>query len=93
MCDAFVIESKIHTDEINLAETLFNLFVSEYESLYGIDNCSFNVHQLCHMAKSVRLWGPLWAWSAFPFEDENGYIKKVKDNSLKNSVEKLFKHT
>lgn len=36
---------------------------------------TFNVHQMEHIVKSVRLWGPLWAHSAFPFEAGNGKIK------------------
>lgn len=35
----------------------------------------FNVHQMEHIVKSVRLWGPFWAHSAFPFEAGNGKMK------------------
>lgn len=33
-----------------------------------------NVHMLLHFADSVRNLGPLWAHSAFPFEDTNGWL-------------------
>ena len=33
-----------------------------------------NVHHLLHFADSVRNLGPLWAHSAFPFEDTNGWL-------------------
>ena len=33
-----------------------------------------NVHQLLHLADSVRYLGPLWAHSTFPFEDTNGWL-------------------
>ena len=32
------------------------------------------VHLLLHFANSVRDLGPLWAHSAFPFDDTNGWL-------------------
>ena len=46
-------------------------FVVQMKQLYGIENVSFNVHLLTHLADSVLAWGPLWATSAFIFEDSN----------------------
>ena len=40
-------------------------------SLAGARYYTANVHQLLH---SVRLLGPLWAHSTFPFEDANGWL-------------------
>ena len=33
-----------------------------------------NVHLLTHLAHYVRLYGPLWTHSAFPFEDFMGNL-------------------
>ena len=41
----------------------------------GENSCSMNVHSLKHLAKCVERWGPLWAYSCFPFESFNGQIK------------------
>lgn len=38
---------------------------------------TFNVHLLTHLAKSVKLWGPLWVHSAFVFENANGGLLKL----------------
>ena len=46
-------------------------------SLYGQEFISFNVHQLSHLVKSVKLWGPLWCTSAFMFENNNGNLLKL----------------
>lgn len=35
-----------------------------------------NVHLLRHLVLHVKHWGPLWAYSCFPFESLNGDIKK-----------------
>ena len=42
----------------------------------GEDACSMNVHSLKHLARNVQNWGPLWAYSCFPFESFNGHIKR-----------------
>ena len=36
-----------------------------------------NVHMLQHLPECVQLWGPLWAYSCFHFENLNGYIKTL----------------
>ena len=35
---------------------------------------TFNVHSMTHL---VKMWGPLWTHSCFPFEDANGKIKSL----------------
>ena len=82
-----LLQTKIHTNEIDLAEYLLKSFSERIESLYGRERYSFNVHQLDHMAESVRRRGPLWCWSTFSFEDGNGYYKKVNHGPNKIDVE------
>ena len=64
--------------ELELEQCEYDIlrFVGEYEMLYGISNKTFNVHTLLHLVHSVRMSGPLWATSAFPFEDGIFYLKK-----------------
>lgn len=55
-------------------DVLFN-FYKNHQVLYGDSNCSLNVHNVgVHLATYVQAWGPLWAWSCFPFEDLNGAL-------------------
>ncbi|KAH9383595.1 hypothetical protein HPB48_025227 [Haemaphysalis longicornis] len=51
-------------------------FLHTVKYLYGATGATFNVHQLLHLASSVRNLGPLWANSAFVFESGNGKIVK-----------------
>ena len=54
------------------AETLLNIFYKDFSSLYGEGSCGINVDNVgVHLAFYVRLWGPLFAWSCFGFEDWN----------------------
>jgi hypothetical protein len=63
--------------DLKLAEEMLQYFVREFENLYAKCNLSYNVHQLVHLADTVRCWGPLWTTSAFPFETGNGMLLKL----------------
>lgn len=52
-------------------------FVEDVPTLYQDAALTFNVHQLVHLAKSVRMTGPLWMTSTFPFEGGNGDLLKL----------------
>ena len=55
----------------------FQVFVEDFEKLYGKPNMSFNVHLLLHITESVRNWGPFWCFSAYTFENYNGCLLKM----------------
>ena len=67
----------ITEDAINSAEASLTKFVIEVEELYGLTYCTFNVHQLIHLAQSVRDCGPLWSTAAFMFESNNHTLQKM----------------
>ena len=69
-------EEICHVD-IDKAEAMLLEFTFRFQILYGESAMTFNVHLLSHLAKSVRLWGPLWANSAFVFENANGNLLKL----------------
>lgn len=45
-----------------------------FDALYGERHMAMNVHNLLHINASVCNHGPLWAHSAFEFEDANGEL-------------------
>lgn len=63
-------------DRLAAVEAEVALFMQEYQDLYGNVQMTFNVHLLSHLCDCVRQWGPLWGFSAFPFENMNGIVKK-----------------
>ncbi|OXU32000.1 hypothetical protein TSAR_013768, partial [Trichomalopsis sarcophagae] len=67
----------ISDSDLDLAKAAFEKFVFNVENLYGKEFLKFNVHLLLHIPRFVKNYGALWAWSAFPFENFNGVIKKV----------------
>ena len=50
--------------------------------------CGLNVHHLKHVSKCVENWGPLWAYSCFPFESQNGDLLKLF-HGTRNPVEQV----
>ena len=65
----------ITPESLVLARDLLFRFYKDHQILYGDSNCSLNVHNVgAHLATYVQSWGPLWAWSCFPFEDLNGTL-------------------
>ncbi|XP_037278000.2 uncharacterized protein LOC119170838 isoform X1 [Rhipicephalus microplus] len=72
-----MLQRAISPTELTIAEGLLLEFHVRAELLFGKSVMTFNMHQLTHIAKSVRHWGPLWAHSAFPFEAGNGSLKKA----------------
>jgi len=60
---------------MDLARDMLSNFYKNHQVLYGNANCSLNVHNVgAHLVTYVQAWGPLWAWSCFPFEDLNGAL-------------------
>lgn len=49
----------------------FTLLLPE---LYDCKDCTLNAHLLNHLCDDARCWGALWCFSAFPFENKNGYL-------------------
>lgn len=62
---------------IDAAEQMLTDFYHLMPELYGEGSCTHNCHLLSHLAKYVRLWGPLWTHSAFGFENKNGHLKHL----------------
>lgn len=72
-----LLKEKINiVSDLEVSEQLLSEFVSNIKVLYGEQELSYNIHQLLHLCLSVKRWGPLWANSAFMFENQNGLLAK-----------------
>ncbi|KAK3908854.1 Putative white-brown complex-like protein 30, partial [Frankliniella fusca] len=72
-----LLKSEITKSDMTESDLLLKLFVADFKNLYGDRAQTHNVHQLLHLALCVELYGPLFCFSAFPFEDLNGVIAKA----------------
>jgi hypothetical protein len=64
----------LKSDVTTTCDLALHKFVFLVAELYGTAQKTYNVHLLTHLAGSVEQWGPLWAYSAFQFEDANGKL-------------------
>lgn len=69
-----LLQDKVSQTEVDLGDKALKHFVKKVPILYGGEFCTFNVHQLLHIADAVRDWGPLWGFSCFRFENNIGEI-------------------
>lgn len=76
------LKRKISDTDYDQVSKALKKFVLDIETIYKKPDDSqkgmmkFNVHCLLHIPKFVKLYGALWAWSAFPYESFIGDIKK-----------------
>ena len=75
-----LLQSQLTDAEIEAAEQMLCDFYHLFPELYGNQRCTSNVHQLSHLTKYVRLWGPLWTHSSFGYENKNGTLKRFIHN-------------
>ena len=78
---SILLGSELTTEQLDHAHRSLVYFVACVQSLYGEEHMTFNVHSILHLTTSVVHWGPLWAHSAFVFEDFNGYLLKLVKSS------------
>ncbi|XP_046892441.1 uncharacterized protein LOC124478255 isoform X1 [Hypomesus transpacificus] len=64
-------------DNLDYAEEILKLFVTDFAAIYGNDFVSYNMHSLIHLAQDARKFGSLDSISAFPFETFLGKLKKL----------------
>lgn len=65
----------LHQKLIEYASNLLKYFVEIFANLYGVENVSYNVHNLLHLAADSSKFGVLDDFSTFKFENYLGKIK------------------
>jgi len=72
-----LLQQSISDRQLNQCQSLINTFCRQFEVLYGQRYMSANVHLLLHLPSTVRQLGPLWVFSCFYFEGQNGVLKRL----------------
>lgn len=70
-----LLSERITNDDLKAADIMLKCFVRDFGTLYEEKYYTYNIHNLIHAVLLVKRWGPLWATSAFIFEDYNGFMK------------------
>lgn len=82
-----LLKKNIKESDLEIADQMLNSFVEQIKDIYGESAYTYNVHMLLHLVLVVRRWGPLWASSAFIFEDKNGFLSKLIHGTQNLSAE------
>lgn len=85
-------KTSINSDDFKSAESSLKKFHLEFAKLYGEHNLVYNTHLLTHIPQCVRNFGPLWAFSNFPFEDFNGVLKSYVSGTTDVLQQIVSKH-
>lgn len=86
------LKTSINSQEFNIAEQNIQTFVKNFEELYGSINMTYNVHLLSHIPDCVLQLGPLWAYSNFHFEGNNGKLKNYAKGTSDASSQIITKY-
>lgn len=68
------LKASISPEDYQRASKNLMKFHDDFEKLYGKENMMPNVHLLEHLPKCVKDCGPIWAYSNFNFESNNGSL-------------------
>ncbi|KAK3916166.1 Halomucin [Frankliniella fusca] len=70
-------QDSVSPEQIQTADSLLNMYVSDFQHLYGVRYLGLNVHQLLHLSTVVKNLGPLWVYSCFTYESLNGQLSSL----------------
>lgn len=67
----------LHAAQLEYAGALLRYFVETFPMLYGLENVSYNVHNLIHLCSDSANFGVLDNFSTFRFENYLGKLKRL----------------
>lgn len=69
-----LLRTSITSQELRIAKDKLLEFVKKFQVYYGRSKMTMNVHLLSHLPECVIALGPLWAYSMFALESNNGIL-------------------
>ena len=85
-----LLSDNIKTDDLELVNQMLLTFYQSAGDLYSINVYTSNMHSLVHLVSLMKLWGPLWAYSMFGFENINGYLGTTFHGTKKITSQMTF---
>ena len=80
----------ISNADIDRADQLLLEFCKRFETIYGPESCTINLHLHCHLAECLRDYGPAHAAWSFSFERCNGLLGRMPSNKRSLQIEKIM---
>lgn len=82
-----LLQRSVSDSDMKQADTYLKLYTVYYQKYFGEKRMVYNFHLLSHLVKSVRDFGPLWGFSAFPYEAQNHYLLLMAKNHASVAME------
>lgn len=76
-CAITICESRVYHHLLPLARELLKHYVENFRFIYGEAYMTSNVHNLLHLVDDVEYLGELQTFTAYPFENMLGIIKRL----------------
>lgn len=76
-----LLQNSVSLANLDEAHRLLRQFVFLYQDYFGKTAMVYNIHQLLHVTKGVKDWGPLWGPNTFLFEGENFVLSQMNTSS------------
>lgn len=79
-CSVTICTSKQYFRMLPVARQMLLQFIEIFAEIYGEHHICSNVHNLAHLVDDVERFGELETFSAYPFENQLGKIKRLVRN-------------
>lgn len=76
-CSVTICSSKQYFRILSVAHDMLLQFIEIFAEIYGVHHIGSNVHNLAHLVDDVKRFGELESFSAYPFENQLGKIKRL----------------
>lgn len=76
-CAVTICESPKHAHLLPIAREMLKHYVDCFKTIYGAQYVTSNVHNLLHLIDDVEFLGELQSFTAYPFENTLGNIKRL----------------
>ncbi|XP_061502374.1 uncharacterized protein LOC133391534 isoform X1 [Anopheles gambiae] len=87
-----ILSSKYHYSKWKSAKTMLETFVLDFQTIYGKQFVTSNIHNLIHVYDDVHNFGPLNTISTYPFENSLQLLKKMlrgRSNDLEQVINRI----
>ena len=81
------------SDYVDQAHILLIEFCKLFETLYGEEHCTPNIHMSLHLKKCLLDFGPLPAFWCFAFERYNGILEGISKSWISPEKQMFLKFT
>lgn len=87
-----ILNSKLNDFKLNEAQIYLEQFVKDFHIFFKSEQLTYNVHSLLHLVADCKLYGPVYEFSAYKFENEMGKIRAMVRSKYRK-LEQIYNRT